>query len=1563
MASGDDSADTFPADGRPRSPVQQRLHDGFRTDRRYLSQMVVKAQDERSARVQAVLELKQDLDTSSARIGAKSSAIQTRDKAEKVRQARTHQNLLDQGKNPYEIARRKVVQREARKERAKIERNIQDREAKLLERLEEEKVVQRRRDKVEAENRAYEKKYQREMGHAAQEERTAAYLLSRTGKEALDPTGKMVRVYPSQETTMKDNSFGLGRSAVISSEHRRRVVAKMLVKHGEVTPSSMLLSRKKREQTELKDHEDPAVRSGRTDSDEKHETMPSLVESKPGQESRKVNHAMLLNNDVKLPPISKGFRRSQDPRDEDGENQTQDAPTKRKLRGRSVLEERQLTKARQRQKDSRFTQSQVVWGKTFTGNAFLATPELLWFKDFDVGRPLTLGFTLTNVSNTFNQFRLLPMEDEVIELFDIVYEKPGRMSAGMSCSLKVTFTGIEESDLDTFLSVAAPTGVFQIPVRCSCKKSVPKLSQNVVQFPEIIAGERTTIGLTLSNDGALPLRYRVRRLTVESENESDEEAEHEVFAEIEANEDLTDAQVEEDTDGNPQEDSGEHEVDPDIDIEGQPVESVTSRTASRANSASTTKTAATLVELPKTILPTPDEDLLSPEEQKLIDSIQETTRLKSERAEEPVRYTRQGVVVPYSKSTVSFTFTPATAVTLENEPFIVEFPSTELSSIPILVSGVAFQVPIFVAQSRLDFRCCAYGKLYRQQLMVCNRGKVAMKIQVQVPKALTGYVEFNPSFGFVQAVDSQIGKFPVQIKFRPDQKMWKRIERAGWGSQALGMLAVPVQVVIPNQVVPVYFFLTARLTSAELQLEMLQNKTPNSDRQLNFGVCCVGHSASVELKVTNLARVPQRVGVTSLPKDVAIADASEGVGMVLLPGEERILHVVYSPSFPGVLGSSGRAKPVLTLWSSTFNREYTLQCSGSGVASDLVFSQSAIRLGATSLGQIQTCNMQLTNQSDRHSHVVELRVPPEAAPFLKVTPIVARLEPLQTVRLEIDFEPIEDIFRLVKSCYFESKIPEEDDVLDPPLVSARSVHEDLATGSQNEDPNVQLEPLGSDPRSCHHTWTILCFQQQDDKKQSNFPPLQALEVRTTVVEPFLIPSTTNLDFGQVAIGQTLVRDLMLETTPYSTGNVSLRAQPLHILGAFRIIGALREVPASSENRKKRAIRVEFEPQTPLQYEDELELSALGVNIRVKLRGEGINPSLTLTPADGKVEFPDVLARTRNSRELLLANGSAFPLAFSFVNEDGNSLTSTGLPAFTFSPTNGIIPANDFLAVQVIFQPDHQRPGHYWSRYRIKVPNESEQHLVEVSGRCWENQVYVFAPSGDPGLQPLLNPSPVEDLFDVPPSVSLNQLPIGVNELPAVGLKKPTCTVMLTFTGAEDAVDMGRKRTLFVGCTTSSNGVYGGLDDGNPASSTAGGSGGSFELLVDAASPYANYFTLEPARGAIAAGQQLAIQVTYNPPAPTVASADITTTSSSARTGGAVALASARRPELEIVQWVNVRVQCILKGGALWRTIGPSGGTPANAVASQQKGPSTAGTTPDGADTCIVTVVLRARLET
>ncbi|RLN96954.1 hypothetical protein BBJ28_00000704 [Nothophytophthora sp. Chile5] len=1543
MSSSSPPHEASEAPPQPRAPVQQRLHEGFQADRRVLSQLALQTRDQRSARVEAVLELKQDLDASSALIESRNAVRRAREQATQAQDARNHQDLLRQGQNPYEVVRRRTVKQEAQRERSRLERQLQSREAKLLGRLEVEKSAQRRRERLEAESRAFERKYQREMGRAAVEERTHAYLISRTGRETLDPTGKLVRVYPSQETTLKDQSFGLGRSAVQTLEHRERVIGKVLAKpsHRGTEPSSMLLPRnpvtslQKGLQRSARPETEVVTSSRRGDEGL---TLPSLTSKPVGQGSRAVLQSP-SSSVTQLPPVT-GFREQPGAReeDEDPEPAASELPSaglkpKKKSRVRSVLEERQLLQARQRQQDARFTQLQVVWGKPFSGSAFLADPAELWFQDFDVNRPLTLSFTLTNVSNTFNQFRLLPLADDVRELFDVNYTKPGRMSAGMSCALRMTFTASEACDLTTTLTVASPTGIINVPVRCTCKKAVPVLSQQQLRFAEVVAGERATIAVTLANHGALPLQFSIRPLSTEaaapSPQTDDNPEESEAGEAIEDAEDPTEATTEAEPDLSEAE-LASPESPASLD-NAEPVESQVTETA---------------------------EDAEAEQERALLQQALESMQYKPEGADKPLRFTKQGVVPPYSSSVVAFTFAPASAMTLENQPFLVEFPSDSSSSsslpsvpgLPVLVSAVASQVPVFLVHDRLDFRCCVYEKLYRHQLLVCNRGKVALKLQLQVPKALKNCLEFSPSFGFVQAATAtQPGQFPIHLKFRPKESMWPRLERSGLGSRDLGILAVPIQVLVPDQVVPVFCLLTARLTPSVLKFQLDGDLEA---RNLDFGACCVGQSVGLELRITNSARVPQRVGLTRLPEAVTVAD---GVGLVLLPGETRKLQVVYTPRVTGPLtptsGASDNLKPLLVLRSSTYNQEYTLPCSGTGVSSALMLSQSVVRLGATALGQTQSCNVRLSNRSDRQTLGVELLLPPEAAGFLRVTPLVTRLEPRQSVRLEIVFEPTEDLFQLLETCQFEASTPPQDVAVAgasvTSIVTESSLAEAVPPLEALEVDGAGSQPpwktgIDSEPRSCHHKWTLLCFQRVESTgstpSTAKATPLQALEIHTTVVEPAVHPSPASLAFGPVAIGQTLIRELTLASTAAETGSVKLQAQPLHVLGAFRLMGSLREVPSGGHRR----LRIEFEPREALVYEDELELTAPGVKLRVQLSGAGIPSRLSLTPIDGRLDFQDVLARTRSVQELLVANGSVFPLAFSIVNEEesGGLTTSTGLPVFSFSPSEATIPAEGAMKVLVAFQPDHQRPGHYTQRFRLKVPNESERHTLELSGRCWENQVYVFAPTAAAASttgRALVTPPSVEDLFDLPPSVALSQL---TGDLSTAGFRKPPVTLTLSFPGLDEGGN--DSQTLFVGSTAPCGGSSGVSDD-------VSGSSGSFEFVVDATSPHAKLFTLEPMRGTVAAGQQLAVQVAYQPPMATAATD------------------SSRRPELEVSQWVQLRVRCVLKGGLLWRTlptasVASTSGAGSHGTPQQlQKGAPVGGG--EAADSRTVTVLLRARLQT
>merc|ERR1719261_1329242 len=86
-------------------------------------------------------------------------------------------------------------------------------------------------------------------------------------------------------------------------------------------------------------------------------------------------------------------------------------------------------------------------------------------------------------------------------------------------------------------------------------------------------------------------------------------------------------------------------------------------------------------------------------------------------------------------------------------------------------------------------------------------------------------MEFNPTLGFVQgrnAHEGTDGEFEVQIKFRPQPGL---LQRCGGHAMTLGtsgetigeapgIIAVPVEVFVPDQTLPVYFTLRAQLTTS-----------------------------------------------------------------------------------------------------------------------------------------------------------------------------------------------------------------------------------------------------------------------------------------------------------------------------------------------------------------------------------------------------------------------------------------------------------------------------------------------------------------------------------------------------------------------------------------------------------------------------------------------------------------------------------------------------------------------------------------------------------------------------
>lgn len=107
----------------------------------------------------------------------------------------------------------------------------------------------------------------------------------------------------------------------------------------------------------------------------------------------------------------------------------------------------------------------------------------------------------------------MDLPDDIRDFFEIRYERPGRMSPGMTCTLEIIFTPRINEDIHAVLPLLAETGPISIPLICTYPKVVPSLSQSLVLFQNVVKGETSIFHLKIKNDGALPTKFAIERAT------------------------------------------------------------------------------------------------------------------------------------------------------------------------------------------------------------------------------------------------------------------------------------------------------------------------------------------------------------------------------------------------------------------------------------------------------------------------------------------------------------------------------------------------------------------------------------------------------------------------------------------------------------------------------------------------------------------------------------------------------------------------------------------------------------------------------------------------------------------------------------------------------------------------------------------------------------------------------------------------------------------------------------------------------------------------------------------
>ena len=427
-------------------------------------------------------------------VAAKNSFHEQR-KADRRREAA---DLLAKGQNPYLVFQEREEARRVRAAERRNARNHAMRMEQIRARLSKEEKEEARRAAEAAKKKELDRMYTRTLGRRAREERTKKYMegATRAGVDILDATGRNT-VFPSQVSRVAPKSLGLG--GLRDDPERRKMVADDVAPGAQ--PLDAMLTRRERE---LRLGEGVGVGSlGK-------EYEPSW------------NAGPDRGTGAATPRPPPGTRTSEATATAPGEEEDGDAPgleepedeeaIKIRERRSALLRmesERLKAKAKERFSDpDRLYSSQVVCGREFAGDSFAPTPKRgFLFTDFEAGGTYRKKITLTNVSYSTGTFKVMDMEYPYSSLFDVEYAPPGRMSAGMSTSIHLTFTPRTMDPVSCHLSLSTNTGIVRVPVECRPKSAEVYLVNEELDFPETLVGQRAIAFAQLINEGAIPVPF------------------------------------------------------------------------------------------------------------------------------------------------------------------------------------------------------------------------------------------------------------------------------------------------------------------------------------------------------------------------------------------------------------------------------------------------------------------------------------------------------------------------------------------------------------------------------------------------------------------------------------------------------------------------------------------------------------------------------------------------------------------------------------------------------------------------------------------------------------------------------------------------------------------------------------------------------------------------------------------------------------------------------------------------------------------------------------------------
>lgn len=960
----------------------------------------------------------------------------------------------------------------------------------------------------------------------------------------------------------------------------------------------------------------------------------------------------------------------------------------------SKMEQEMMENALMKQRAG-IVQKQIAVGREFKGCAFYSKPEVITFKDFDVGKSYKKKILLTNISYTQNYCKYVGMSHILKDFVEVFFEPPGVMSAGLTCDFTVTFKPMLNEDLEGHIDFLAQTGPFSVPIRCVTKKCQISVDVTEVEFGSQVLGETRKRVINVTNNGALGTQFEFKKITglarsntsselisIGGMTATDVNVTHQDFKQnveqhnpegmVEDTKEPQGGGVQTAPGDAEYQDATDRSPDPGVSSEDRVTEGL--GTTERATSVLAERT---VEETDVDVTPGAPQTASStvPTEVSILEGLR-VGKLSS------------GEIAAFSLVQLEVIFNPTKSGNALAE-FEISFSDPLSPPIVIRVRGVGIDVPVWVEREVVDLKICMYDRLYQDAILVNNRATSALRLKFEVCKELKNHLELLPKTAYIQA-ESQ---FSAQLKFLPRQTLPG--DCPTYFNHETRLLEAPMVIRVADQTRPVPFSVRAVVTSSDIEFNA---------QDIDFGFCTVLESVRRTVTVTNKSVLPQQFGFCGVPDTIDV-QPNDGFG-TLLPLESYDVDIMFN-------AKKAKEYDFDLTCKTGIGREFTLHCRAVGVLPPLELSHSVIKMKATAVSDTCSSHIEVINShtsANEFTHPVprigsgpivevgttsfEFVLPAEAP--LTISPAVGNVGPGQRCLVHVTFSPRIDpnMLRLesvrmmereaeAKRKRLERTSPQDKPQDQPagqkkkggkPTAAGKSAKTspkrgvtpsstNLATRTKSPEKTFSTEDVvdgSNDYDSAHLSllrtyqntfsrYVIPCFVAFGKCTEPNTLSCSAhntmyLEVHCPAVRPHVVVVSdcgrTVVDFENVSLGQAEVKTFTIQNI--SDEPCELTSSLLDPHGPFQMLNALRVLaPQATHN-----VAISFGPLTAKEFHELLEVRCPRNTLNIKLKGRGVQPVISLSVEDGLLDVGDALVGDTISSSFTISNNSELSINYS-----------------------------------------------------------------------------------------------------------------------------------------------------------------------------------------------------------------------------------------------------------------------------------------------------------------------------